>query len=455
MLCSTWNVTSVESLSIAYVTKAQWDVWRLLPSPSWFPVVQRQVLMSFPWHFVLLLLCFRTMLLPLLIALALMSWLLVTDLLAMFLAGMMHLVFTEELQENSFWPLVPSSLTVLVTDGSNLALEANLKASFDSKTKFEPPVSNPGRLPVLWWMVLVLCWRQQLEQRLPWQRHAQPGRVRYQQKEATSVFVLVKFFSADVEHMSKSIYPSTTRRCWCLPSSAKVAWDCVASREWLQAGSVIAQICCTAYLASSWNTPLDGKLAFLSKHTWRLSRGLPAAAVAECCPLVWSTVLQCMACGSSVESFVWSLHGVSWSWRGHQETLCEVTQYLLQDTGISGPLKFLLVQSYMKSLLPNKKRISNQKRQGITKAKAEEGLRSPLSTVITIVQRAYPGQTHLHYGQTTTWNSSSFTASLDSFILRRRLFQTWGCIAMFCAEKTTEGRGQLCSRQDSLQAESF
>lgn len=162
-----------------------------------------------------------------------------------------------------------------------------------------------------------------------------------------------------------------------------------------------------------------------------------------------------MACGSSVESFVWSLHGVSWSWRGHQETLCEVTQYLLQDTGISGPLKFLLVQSYMKSLLPNKKRISNQKRQGITKAKTEEGLRSPLSTVITIVQRAYPGQTHLHYGQTTTWNSSSFTASLDSFILRRRLFQTWGCIAMFCAEKTTEGRGQLCSRQDSLQAESF
>ncbi|KAF4788782.1 hypothetical protein TURU_157565 [Turdus rufiventris] len=86
------------------------------------------------------------MLLSLLIALALMSWLLVTDLLAIFLAGMMHLVFTEELQENSFWPLVPSSLTVLVTDGSNLALEANLKASFDSKTKFEPPdtgISGP------------------------------------------------------------------------------------------------------------------------------------------------------------------------------------------------------------------------------------------------------------------------------------------------------------------------
>lgn len=72
------------------------------------------------------------------------------------------------------------------------------------------------------------------------------------------------------------------------------------------------------------------------------------------------------------QSFVWSLHGASWSWRGHQETFCEVTQYLLLDTGISGPLKFLLVQSHMKSLLPNKKRISNQNREGIKKAKAEE-----------------------------------------------------------------------------------
>lgn len=79
-----------------------------------------------------------------------------------------------------------------------------------------------------------------------------------------------------------------------------------------------------------------------------------------------------MARGSSVESFVWSLHGASWSWRGQQETFCEVTQYLWQDTGISGLLKFLLVQSHMKSLLPKKKRTSNQKREGIKKAKAEE-----------------------------------------------------------------------------------
>lgn len=49
-----------------------------------------------------------------------------------------------------------------------------------------------------------------------------------------------------------------------------------------------------------------------------------------------------------------------------------MTQCLLQAAGISGPLKFLLGQSHMKSLLPNKKRISNQKGEGITKAKAEE-----------------------------------------------------------------------------------
>lgn len=49
-----------------------------------------------------------------------------------------------------------------------------------------------------------------------------------------------------------------------------------------------------------------------------------------------------------------------------------MTQYLLQAAGISGPLKFLLAQSHMKSLLPNKKSTSNQKGEGIKKAKAEE-----------------------------------------------------------------------------------
>lgn len=59
-------------------------------------------------------------------------------------------------------------------------------------------------LPVPQLMVFVLCWRQQLQRRLPWRRHVWPGWVRYQhawQNEATSMFLLVEFISADSEHM--------------------------------------------------------------------------------------------------------------------------------------------------------------------------------------------------------------------------------------------------------------
>lgn len=224
MLCGTCNITSMESLSTACVTKAQWDVWRLLPSPSLVPCCAKT-----SSYVISLAFCASPLVFP--------------DHAAPLAAGLSTEVLTPgdspagqvpgrndapwlcwgTLQENSFWPLVPSSLTVLLTDGSNLALETNLEASLHSKTKFEPPVSNPGWLPGLWWMVLVLCWRQQLEQRLLWQRHAWPGWVRYQQNEATNVFVLDEFLS-DVEHAWAN--PSTTQRRWCLPSSAKVLGLC-------------------------------------------------------------------------------------------------------------------------------------------------------------------------------------------------------------------------------------
>lgn len=63
--------------------------------------------------------------------------------------------------------------------------------------------------------------------------------------------------------------------------------------------------------------------------------------------------------GVTCLEFAWSILVVERA----QRDICEVTQYLLKDTGISGPLKFLLAQFHMKSLLPNKKRISNQERR--------------------------------------------------------------------------------------------
>lgn len=192
-------------------------------------------------------------------------------------------------------------------------------------------------------MVLVLCWRQQLQLRLPWRRYTRPGWVRYQhawQNEATSMLHSVEIISADREHTWAN--PSNTQRWWWLPSSEKVARDCVASSEWLQASRAIGQeICCTAYLASSmaWIHLWVGTL-LLSKHTWRPLRVLPAAAVAGHCSLAWPMVPWCKGCSSLVEPFGRSLHGASWWWRGHQgtqETFCELLNTFWRTLGSVDP----------------------------------------------------------------------------------------------------------------------
>lgn len=222
MLCGTCNFTSVESLSTARVTKTQWDVWRLLPSPSLVPCCAETSSYVISLAFCPSPVVFPAHAAPLAAGLS-------TEVLTLGDSPPGQVPGRNDapclcwgtLQENSFWPLVPSSLTVLLTDGSNLALETNLKASFHSKTKFEPPVSNPGRLPVLWWMVLVLCWRQPAgtETAVAKACTVWMGQVPAEWGHQRVCLGWVPFSRCQAN-------PSTTQRHWCLPSSAKVLGLC-------------------------------------------------------------------------------------------------------------------------------------------------------------------------------------------------------------------------------------